>query len=251
MPTKTQLLNGINLACKYFVRSTAPELAANASTGAIEEDWTTFVPAQPKGGPIVCVVPVTGSITKGSPVTDEKGVAYTPVRLPDGLSAYKYFQPNNDHYAQILGTEITHDRNSRPKTTTAWVRFKFIDKEQDEYYQDVMEMEVRKITRWGPPLSAPELEYQAKVNRYGRDTTVPIPVPLPPPGSTPSPGPAVNFDNAGANRGLDMDGTNVLGWLRWRELMLYVALDGAAYKFFERSELQLGSGYCRREGVGE
>ena len=147
--------------------------------------------------PIVCVVPTTGSIAKDAPVTDAKGVTYTPVLLPGGLSAYKYFQPNNAYYATIVDRQITHSRTSRPKTTTGWVRVKFIDKEQDAPYQDIMEMEVRKITRWGSPLSAPEFEYQAKVNRYGRDTTIPVPVPVPPPGSIPPP-PPPDFSNARA-----------------------------------------------------
>ena len=147
MPTKTQLLNGINLASKHFVRSASPKLVPNASTGSIEEDWSVVAPAQTLGEPpIVCVVPTTGTIGKGSQVTDEKDVTYTPVRLPSGLSAYKYFQPNNDYYAEILDHRITQSRSSSPKTTTAWVRFKFIDKEKPKARQDIMEMEVRKIT---------------------------------------------------------------------------------------------------------
>ena len=100
MPTKTQLLDGINLASMNVLRSASPDLVPNASTGAIEEDWNTIVSGQTLGEPpIVCVVPTTGTISNGSPVTDAKGVTYTPVRLPSGLSAYKYFQPNNDQYA--------------------------------------------------------------------------------------------------------------------------------------------------------
>ena len=198
MPNKQQLLNGIDLACKHLLRSTGPALKPNSSTGSIEEDWNTVIAGQTVGdAPIVCVVPIAGAITKGTPVTDQMGVTYTPVRLPGGLPAYKYFQPNNDHYATILDSRITHDRNSSPKTTTGWVRVKFIDKEQDAPYQDIADLEVRKITRWGPPLSAPEFEYQAKVNRYGRDTTIPVPVPVPPPGSTPPP-PPPDFSNARA-----------------------------------------------------
>ena len=198
MPTRTQLIDGINLASKFFMRSVGPRLAPNVSTGAIEEDWDTAVAAQNGGdAPIVCVVPTTGTIAKGTSVTDSKGVTYTPVRLPNGLSAYKYFQPNNDHYATILDASVTHDRSGTPKTTTNWVRFKFIDKDQHVNYQDIMEMEVRKITRWGSPLTAPEFEYQAKVNRYGRDTSIPVPVPQPPPGGPPSPQPP-DFSNARA-----------------------------------------------------
>lgn len=168
MPTKMQLLNGINLACKYMVRASGPDLTLNASTGAVEEDWSTIVAGPTLGdAPLVCVVPTTGTITKGTPITDKKGVTYTPVRLPDGLSAYNYFQPNNDHYATILDSRITHDRNSSPKTTTGWVRFKFIDKDQPDNRRDIMEMEVRKITRWGSPLSTPEFEYQVKMNSCG------------------------------------------------------------------------------------
>ena len=168
MPTKRRLLDGIDLACKHLLRSTGPALVPNPLTGAIEEDWNTVVIGQTVGdAPIVCVVPTTGTITKGTPVTDEKGVTYTPVRLPGGLSSYKYFQPNNDYYATIVDSRLTHSRTSSPKTTTGWVRVKFIDKDQLDSSQDIMEMEVRKITKWGPPLSAPEFEYQAKVNSYG------------------------------------------------------------------------------------
>ena len=150
VPKKEHLLDGIDLASKYLLRSTGPSLKPNASTGVIEEDWSTVVPSQTMGdAPIVCVVPTTGAITKGTPVTDEKGVTYTPVRLPGGLSAYKYLQPNNDHYATIMDSSITHDRTSSPKTTTGWARVKFIDKDRAEGSQDMMEMEVRKITRWG------------------------------------------------------------------------------------------------------
>ena len=197
VPKKEQLRDGIDLASKHLLRSTGPALKPNSSTGAIEEDWSTVVAGQTVGdAPIVCVVPTTGAITNGTPVTDRMGVTYTPVRLQGGLSAYKYFQPNNDHYAEIVESRIIHDRNSSPKTTTSWVRVKFIDKEQDQHYQDIMEMEVRKITRWGPRLTAPEFEYQAKVNRYGRDTSVPVPLPLPRPGETVPPPP--DFSNARA-----------------------------------------------------
>ena len=168
VPKKEQLRDGINLASKHLLRSTGPTLRPNASTGVIEEDWDSVVAGQSVGdAPIVCVVPNTGSIAKGNPVTDRMGVTYTPVRLPGGLSAYKYFQPNNDHYATIVGSRLTHSRTSSPKRTRAQVRVKFIDKEQPAGSQDIMELEVRKITRWGPPLTAPEFEYQAKVNSYG------------------------------------------------------------------------------------
>lgn len=146
VPKKEQLRNGINLASKHLLRSTGPALKPNSSTGTIEEDWDTVVAGQTVGdAPIVCVVPTTGSITKGTPVTDRMGVTYTPVRLPGGLSAYKYFQPNNDQYAEIVASSITHDRNGSPKSTTSWARVKFIDKEQDQHYQDVADLEVRKI----------------------------------------------------------------------------------------------------------
>ena len=172
MPTKEQLRDGINLASKHLLRSTDPTLKPNTSTGAVEEDWDSVVVGQSVGdAPIVCVVPNTGSITKGTPVTDRMGVTYTPVRLPGGLSAYKYFQPNNDYYATIVDNRLTHSRTSFPKTTTGWVRVKFIDKERPAGSQDVMELEVRKVTRWGSPLTAPEFEYQAKVNSYGSGFT--------------------------------------------------------------------------------
>ena len=195
---KKRLLDGIDLASKHLLRSTGPSLKPNSSTGAIEEDWSTVVAGQSAGdAPIVCVVPTTGTIAKGSPVTDAQGVTYTPVRLSGGLSAYRYFQPNNDHYAEILDSRITHERDSSPKTTTAWARVKFIDREQEAPYRDVADLEVRRMTKWGPPLSAPEFEYQVKVNRYGRDTSIPVPVPLPQPGSTPPP-PPPDFSNARA-----------------------------------------------------
>ena len=168
MPTKIQLLDGINLASKHLLRSTGPSLKPNSSTGAIEEDWETVVVGQSVGdAPIICVVPTTGTIGKQSQVTDVKGVTYTPVRLPGGLSAYKYFQPNNDHYATILDSRITHNWNGSPKTTTSWVRVKYIDKDQPDNSQDIIELEVRKTTRWGPSLSMPEFEYEVKVNSYG------------------------------------------------------------------------------------
>ena len=150
--------------------------------------------------PIVCVVPITGAIGKGNQITDQMGVTYTPVRLPNGLSAYKYFQPNNDHYARVVDSSLTHDRNSSAKTTTGWVRVKFIDKDQPSRFQEIMELEVKKITRWGPPLAAPEFEYQVKVNSYGYEER-PIPNPVPVPPQVPSPDdtpPRPNFNNARA-----------------------------------------------------
>ncbi len=168
MPTKEQLLTGINLASKFAVRSAGPDLKPNPSAGVIEEDWSTVIGGQNIGdASIVCVVPVTGTVGRGTPVTDQMGVTYTPVRLRNGLPAYKYFQPNNDHYAEIMSSRLTHSRSTSPKTTTGWVRFKFIDKEQPAGSQDIMELEVRKVTRWGASLTAPEFEYQAKVNSYG------------------------------------------------------------------------------------
>ena len=168
VPKKEQLIDGIDLASKHLLRSTGPSLKPDSSTGAIEEDWGTVVAGQSVGdAPIVCVVPTTGTITKGTAVTDAKGVTYTPVRLSGGLSAYKYFQPNNDHYASIVDSSPTHDRTGSPKTTTGGARIKFIDRDRPAGSQEIMELEVRKITRWGAPLSAPEFEYQAKVNDYG------------------------------------------------------------------------------------
>ena len=128
---KRQLLDGIDLASKHLLRSTGPSLKPNSSTGEIDEDWSTVVAGQSVGdAPIVCVVPTTGAIAKGTADTDAKGVTYTPVRLPGGLSAYKYFQPNNDHYASIADTSPTHDLDGSPKTTTAWARVKFIDRDR-------------------------------------------------------------------------------------------------------------------------
>ena len=103
MPTKAQLINGINLASAHLVRSVGPGLSAEPNTGAIVPDPTIAVVGQTVGdAPIVCVVPLPGSIiSHDSPVADEMGVTYTPVRLSDGLDGYKYYQPNNNYYAQI------------------------------------------------------------------------------------------------------------------------------------------------------
>ena len=156
-------------------------LVPNRETGAIEENWNEMIAGQTPGdAPLVCVVPDGGVIQSGAPVTDLMGVTYTPVRLPGGLSAYRYFQPNNDHYAKIVESNITDDLNSSPKTTTAWAKVRFIDKVATErigrtprvfVVEDVtvMEVEVQKTTRWGSPLSAPEFEYQARVASYGAE----------------------------------------------------------------------------------
>ena len=156
-------------------------LVPNRETGAIEENWNEMIAGQTPGdAPLVCVVPDGGVIQSGAPVTDLMGVTYTPVRLPGGLSAYRNFQPNNDHYAKIVESNITDDLNSSPKTTTAWAKGRFIDKVATErigrtprvfVVEDVavMEMEVQKTTRWGSPLSAPEFEFQARVATYGAE----------------------------------------------------------------------------------
>ena len=191
MTTKAQLINGINLACAHLMRSTGPGLRPNSTTGAIEEDSAVAVVGQSVGdAPIVCIVPPEGSaINRGTPVSDKMGVVYNPVRLPSGMSGYRYFQPNNDYYAQITDSELTHDNGVSLKTTIGRVRVKFIDKNPDSQIVmtppigspmpnlpvtvssplEIMELEVRKITRWGAALIAPEFEYQARVVSRGAD----------------------------------------------------------------------------------
>ena len=188
MPTKEKLLNGIELACAHLFRSTGPRLLPDPITGLIEEDWNSVVVGQSVGdAPIVCVVPPNG-VQVGSDsraTTDPEGVTYTRVLLPDLGGPYKFLQPNNDYYCEIVDSSLATDRTTSPKTTTGWVRFKFIDKEaivdiplgsieglppttiQTTLARDVMELEARKITKWDSPLSAPEFEYQVKVNSYG------------------------------------------------------------------------------------
>ena len=169
MPTKEQLLDGIDLAAKYMLRCAGPALRANPETGAIEEDRSEIIVGQSLGdAPVVCVVPTGGaSIGKGTQVTDVKGVIYTPVLLRGGLASYRYFQPNNDHYARIVAGEETIAADISPKSFTVWSKVQFIDKEAQD--QTIMELEIRRITRWGTPLASPEYEYQAEVNSYGSD----------------------------------------------------------------------------------
>ena len=189
MPTKEQLRQGIDLACSHLLRSSGPRLVPDPTTGVISEDWNSAAVGQTVGdAPVVCVVPPkTLQVRADTSVTDAQGVTYTPVRLPGWRGPYRYFQPNNDYYCEIVEATLTTDRATAPKTTTAWVRFKFIDKEaladvplgsvegvpptiiQVPLKKDIMELEIRKTIRWGSPLFAPDFEYQAKVNSYGAD----------------------------------------------------------------------------------
>ncbi len=89
MPTKAQLLDGINLACNFFLRSAGPDLVPNPSTGAIEEDWTTVVPAQSLGdAPIVCVA-VMAATACGDAA--KKGELYMPDDVPLAAVMYLWF----------------------------------------------------------------------------------------------------------------------------------------------------------------